>query len=227
MYYIGMRKYPLVNDQVYHVVTRSIAMYKVFNDSHDYQRISEILWLYRYLSMSISYSNYSDLSPKHQAEIRQGLIDSQQSIEIIAYCLMPTHIHLVIKQLTDNGISKYVARVLNSYTRYFNCAHKRRGPLWEGKFKNILVNDNNQLLHLTRYVHLNPSSAKLVDNPEEWDYSSYHEYIDRKKKADNIASYRDLIDISPGDYKKFVNDRVAYQRQLSEIKSILLENYSG
>lgn len=222
-----MRKYPLVNNNVYHVVSRSIARYKVYNDPREYLRMIEIISLYRYQGLSVSYSDYVDLSTKNQAEIRLGLNDSQKYVEIIAYCIMPTHIHLVLKQLINEGISKYVAKVLNSYTRYFNCAHKRKGPLWEGKFRNILVDDNDQLLHLTRYIHLNPSSAKLVDTPEEWAYSSYHEYVNKKKDADSMVSYNDLIDMSPGDYKKFVNDRIAYQRQLSEIKAILLENYDS
>jgi putative transposase len=222
-----MRKYPLVNNHVYHVVTRSIAKYKVFNNPQDFVRMTDMLRLYRYQNFTIKYSIYSRQSADQQKAICKNLLDSPKSVEIIAYCIMPTHLHLVIKQLADKGISKYIAKALNSYTRYFNCVHKRKGPLWEGKFRNILVDDNDQLLHLTRYIHLNPSSAGLVDAPEEWDYSSYRAYISRKKDEDTIASYSDLIDIFPSDYRKFVRSRITYQRQLSRIKSILLENYIG
>jgi len=222
-----MRKYPLTNNHVYHVVTRSIAKYKVFNDPQDFARMVDILRLYRYRDFTIKYSMFSRQPEKIQKATRSSLSGSPKSVEIIAYCIMPTHLHLAIKQLTDKGISKYIAKVLNSYTRYFNYVHKRKGPLWEGKFRNIPVNDDDQLLHLTRYIHLNPSSAKLVDAPEEWEYSSYSEYINRKKDEDKIASYRDLIDIAPSDYRKFVDERIEYQRELSKIKSILLENYIG
>ena len=222
-----MRKYPLVNNHIYHVVTRSIAKYKVFNDSQDFARMVEMLRLYRYRDFTTRYSIYSRQTADRQEITRNNLSGSPRSVEIVAYCIMPTHLHLAIKQLTDKGVSRYVAKVLNSYTRYFNCVHKRKGPLWEGKFRNVLVDNDDQLLHLTRYIHLNPSSAKLVDSPARWKYSSYHEYISRRRDRDNIASYRDLIDVAPSDYRKFVNDRVAYQRQLSEIKSILLENYVG
>ena len=68
-------------------------------------------------------------------------------------------------------------RLLNSYTRYFNEKIKRKGPLWEGRFKKVLVNSDEQLLHLTRYVHLNPVSAGIVEKPEDWPCSSYREYI--------------------------------------------------
>ena len=189
--------------------------------------MTEILRLYRYKNFTTKYSLYSRQSESQQRAIYKNLLGSPKSVDIIAYCIMPTHLHLAIKQLADKGISKYIAKVLNSYTRYFNCVHRRKGPLWEGKFRNIPVDDDDQLLHLTRYIHLNPSSARLTDTPAKWEYSSYSEYTDRKKDDNNIAAYRDLIDISPGDYKKFVNERIEYQQELSRIKSILLENYIG
>jgi putative transposase len=79
---------------------------------------------------------------------------------------MPTHIHLVLRQLKDGGISKFMSNILNSYSRYFNIKHNRKGPLWEGRFRKVLVGSDEQLLHLTRYVHLNPVTACLVDKPK-------------------------------------------------------------
>ena len=223
-----VRKEPLVNNHYYHIFSRSIAGYVVFNDSEEFNRIYEIMHLFRYIDFDYKYSNYKKLEISLQAEIFDRLQrDSKKSIDIIAYCLMPTHIHLILKQKTNNGISKYMSKLLNSYTRYFNTVHKRTGPLWTGRFKSVLVEKDEQLLHLTRYIHLNPVSAGLVDEPDDWGFSSHNEYIEDMEEGDKICNYKKVIDITPADYKKFVGDRKDYQKQLSQIKSMLIDHYSG
>ncbi len=135
---------------------------------------------------------------------------------------MPTHIHLILKQLKQNGISKMLGDTLNSYSRYFNTRHQRKGPLWESRFHNVLIKTDEQLLHLTRYLHLNPVSASLCDNPKDWPYSSYHEYL-RLKREFPICQFDELLDIQPEKYQQFVQERAGYQRVLSKIKELLLE----
>jgi len=158
---------------------------------------------------------------KHFISISQG---KEKLVQIIAYCLMPTHVHLVLKQLEENGISIFMGNILNSYSRYFNTKHKRKGPLWEGRFKNVLVDNDEQLLHLTRYIHLNPATAYLVDKPEDWTMSSYKEYLLEANKDNRICEYDDILDINTPSYKTFVEDRVSYQRELVSIKKLLLED---
>lgn len=140
---------------------------------------------------------------------------------------MPTHPHLILKQLTDQGVSNFMSNILNSFTRYFNTRYKRKGPLWESEFKNVLIRDDKQLLHLTRYVHLNPTSAGLVDKPEEWQFSSYNQFIDKDSARIICCNWEGTLDIKPEKYQKFVNDRISYQRSLSKIKKLIIENYSG
>ena len=134
---------------------------------------------------------------------------------------MPTHLHLVLKQLMNKGISLYMGKILNSYSHFFNIKHQRKGPLWESKFKNVLVEDDDQLFHLTRYVHLNPVTSFLVEKPSQWHYSSYLEYISKNKNQ--RISCTDLIEISPIEYKKFVEDQISYQRELAKIKKVILD----
>ena len=111
--------------------------------------------------------------------------------------------------------------MLNSYTRYFNIKHGRKGPLWEARFKSVRAETDQQLLHLTRYVHLNPATAKLVETPAEWSFSSYKEYL--YPGTSDICTFKDVLMISPDTYKEFVEDRLGYQRELAEIKALLLE----
>ena len=218
-----MRKEPLVNGQYYHIISRSIVKYEIFNDKINCDRFIKIMDLYRYLEFAYKYSNFLVLNKNLQQDyIESTRKNSPQFVDIIAYCLMPTHLHLLLKQNVEDGIVKYLTRLLNSYTRYFNLHQHRKGPLWEGRFKNILVKNDEQLLHLTRYIHLNPVSAGLVNKPEDWKFSSYHEYLG---KDSVLCEWKDIIDLDSKKYKEFVNDRISYQKELSKIKRLLNEDY--
>lgn len=116
-------------------------------------------------------------------------------------------------------------KVLDSYSKYFNINNNRHGPLWESRFKDVLVTDDEQLLHLTRYLHLNPVSAGLINNPEQWPFSSYGEYLGKTKTG--ICAWDGLFEIDFKRYKKFVHDRTDYQKSLSSIKRLLNKNYTG
>lgn len=222
------RKDKLVNGQIYHIFTRSIAKFVVFNDQIEFERMRQLLDLYRYQNFNYKFSQFLDLTLPTQSNIIENLrSDNRTLVDIIAFCLMPTHIHFALKQNTDDGISKYMARILNGYSRFFNTKHQRLGPLWSARFKSILVNQDNQLLHLTRYIHLNPSSAGVVDKPEQWEYSSYSEYLNDTQTGTDISNRTDLFDITPKQYRIFVEDRKDYQKQLSLIKSITIDDYSG
>jgi len=220
-----IRKEKLSNNQVYHIYSRSIAKFKVFNTPGEYARFVGLMDLFRYENFKHKFSQYNSLSDKLKLEIKSNLEnDNQKLVNIVCYCLMPTHFHLVLEQKMDSGIMSYTRRLLNGYSKYFNVKHKRSGPLWSSRFKNVLVKDDEQLLHLTRYIHLNPTSTGLVNEPEGWQFSSYNEYINDRK---HICNYKDRVDINPKQYKKFVSDRKNYQKGISLIKSILIDGYTG
>lgn len=213
-----MRKHPLINGYTYHVFTKSIAGFKVFRSDKDYKRMLELFKFYRIKNLPTRFSAYLELKDK-ESFVKKFIKQDEQIVEINAYCLMPTHVHLILKQLEDHGISDFMKKVLDSYTRYFNLKNKRKGPLWQSKFKNVLVETDEQLLHLTRYLHLNPTSDGLVERPEEWKYSSYLEYIGLSKEK--LCKTDVLKDTSIEKYRKFVEERKDYQRTLSMIKEVL------
>ncbi len=222
-----IRKDPLVNNNYYHVYSRSIAQFVIFNSPKDYQRMFNILKLCQYENFNQRISSFLELTVKTQEEylgkLKQG---NKKLVEIVAYCLMPTHIHLILKQIVDGGISKFMSKTLNCYSRYFNIKYSRTGPLWSGRFKSVVILDDDYLLHLTRYIHLNPTSASLVNNPAEWQYSSLLEYIGRAKHQD-ICVFDSIVSLKPLKYKKFVLNQQDYQRELAQIKSFLIDDYSG
>lgn len=221
-----MRKDPLVAGETYHIFTRSIAEYQVFNEAGDWQRMQQLIKYYQ-VNNEIKFSNFIELKLVQQNGFYNAFNvfskDKQSLVQIIAYCLMPTHIHLILKQLIDNGISKYIKAILDSYSKFFNTIHKRKGPLWESRFNSVLVDNDEQLLHLTRYIHSNPSTAKLLDHPEDWIFSSYAEYLGKVTGPATICQFDDVLEITPNSYQRFVNDRISYQRELAKIKNLIMD----
>ena len=142
-------------------------------------------------------------------------------VKFLSYNIMPDHYHLVTKIVNDDYLSKYLGIVENSYCRYFNIKFRRNGPLFQSRFKAVRIRTNEQLLHVTRYVHLNPTTAGLVDKPEDWPDSSYPDIITDEKY---LRKYLTEISIkTPTTYKKFVENNLDYQKKLKQIKKLLLE----
>ena len=219
------RKDKLVVGEIYHVFSKSIAGFKIFNNRFDFTRMLSAIRYYQREGLVEKFSRFIEhkKSNKKKNYFYDFLQNKEKIVEVVAYCFMPTHIHLVLKQLKKNGISIFMKTILNSYSRYFNTKLKRKGPLWEGRFKNVLVDRDEQLIHLTRYIHLNPTTAHLVDKPQEWESSSYREYLGSESEEDIVCRYEDLLSIQPGSYKEFVDDRIDYQRSLATIKNLMLD----
>ncbi len=215
-----MRDIPLVENRIYHIFTKSISGYKIFRSYYDYMRMIELLKFYQKENPPVKFSVYIKLRNKNSS-IEEEISRSNNIVDIIAYCLMPTHIHLILTALKPNGISIFMSNVLNSYTRYFNNKTKRKGPLWQSRFKNVDVQTDEQHYHLTRYIHLNPVTDGLVEKPEQWPYSSYNEYIG---KSDNpFCNFTNYLEINPDNYINFVNSRIEYQKELKHLKKLWLE----
>lgn len=222
-----MRKDLLVNGEVYHICTKSIAGYQIFNNDDEYERMLGLVKYYQTENeLRLSYFTKLKLVEEEGFYNALNIIskDKEPLVRVIAYCFMPTHIHLIVKQLSKNGISEYMRKILDSYTRFFNTKHGRKGPLWEGHFRSVLIQSDEYLLHLTRYLHLNPVTAKLIDHPEDWGFSSYNEYMGKENEIRSICEFKDLLDIEPSQYRKFVNDQISYQRELTKIKKLLIDS---
>jgi putative transposase len=219
------RKNPLETGKIYHILNKSIADFIIFDGKSDFCRMLETIKYYQIKNQSIKLSRSLELKSKYKegkANRPSDLSGNKENlVKIIAYCIMPTHLHLVLEQLQDHGVSIFMSKVQNSYARYFNISRNRKGPLWQGRFKNILVESDDQLYHLTRYIHLNPVTAYLVENPEEWDFSSYKEYLGTRE--DKICEYDDLFEVNLSSYKEFIENRISDQRELQKIKKIALE----
>lgn len=143
-------------------------------------------------------------------------------VEILSFCLMPNHFHILVKQIEEKGITNFVSKLSNSYTRYFNTRNKRVGPLFQGSFKAVRVEDDEQLLHVSRYIHLNPFVGYLVKNLRTYPYSSYREYLGLAKGFCQKKTVLDYFE-SPSHYATFVLNQADYAKSLKEAGRLLLD----
>jgi putative transposase len=217
------RNVALTTNETYHVYTHTIDNITAFTTAHYYDRMVGSLRFYLKKQQPCKFSWLRHPSYSAKAQEYLSFDRSENHVDVIAYCLMPNHLHLILRQLTENGIRDFMSSVLRSYSLYYNTRNKRKGPLWERRFESIHVDDDSYLLHLTRYVHLNPVSKSLVDRPEDWKWSSYNEYLNPPDGKDRLCYYKDLFSVAPKAYKIFVDDRKDYQRTLQTMKELMAD----
>ncbi|MBU1200266.1 transposase [Patescibacteria group bacterium] len=217
------RKTPLFTGGIYHVFNKGIDGRKTFSDKTDYERAVRCIDFYHFSDRFCKLSRFLTLTTKKQQQIFEQT--QEKLVEIYCYCLMPNHFHLLIKQLADGGVSKYLSDFQNSYTRYHNKRQERTGQLFMNQFKAVRVTTDEQLMHVSRYIHLNPHTGSVVNSLKElrlYPWSSLKEYL----KIDGGFCKKEVI-VSPPfnehSYWKFVGDQADYQKQLKEIKRLILE----
>lgn len=125
-------------------------------------------------------------------------------ITVIAYCLMPNHYHLLLRQDSEVSVSKLIQNVFNRYVQAINNYLGRKGTLFEGRYKHVHVGDDSYIVHLCRYIHLNPVEAGLVKKPEDWKFSNYREWIGLRKGELKDSNFIEDYFPKPTMYQKFV-----------------------
>lgn len=189
-------------DSFQHVYTRGHSKRKVFLDEQDY--ITFLTLLQRYLSAEEAHDPYGVPYPNFY-----------NKLELLAYCLMPNHIHLLIYQRQPEAMAKFMKSVLTSYSRYFNKKYKRSGALFESRYKASMISDESYLEHISRYIHLNPRQWR------DYEYSSLPYYL----QQDEVSWIRpkrilDMFD-SPEEYLEFVGDYVEQKKMMEILKQEL------
>ncbi len=208
------RQTVLATGEFYHIFNRGVARMPTFVTSRDYSRFTQALQYYMNANAKPKFSAAHELSILHSA--------TKNLIDIIAYCLMPNHFHLLLKQKTENGISQYMKNISISYTKYFNIKNDRVGPLFQGAFKAVRIETTEQLLHVHRYIHINPTVGFVTKSLEDYPWSSFHEYAKRKigfcEKELILSNFS-----NPKQYRQFLLDQEDYGKQLKGIQHLLLD----
>lgn len=221
------RNFVFATGEIYHVFNRGVERRPIYTSKREYHRFLNLMSYYRFAAVPMRFSEFSKLPNEAQSAIWQKLLNKAMfEVDIISYCFMPNHFHFLLRQRVDNGVSRFIANTTNGYTKYFNAKHQRVGPLLQGTFKAVRVETEEQLFHLTRYIHLNPVVNYLVEPQDltHYPWSSFPESIGAREASVTDTSFMRSAFPSTDAYQKFVLDQVGYARQLEKIKHLSIDH---
>ena len=204
-----MRIKPTIG-QIYHIYNRGVEKRDVFLDDQDKWRFMYNLFIFN--------DNRPIFNANRMIEVRLPSIDEREKlVEILAFCLMPNHFHIMLKQITENGTTEFMRKLGTGYTNYFNLKYKRVGPLFQGKYKYALIKNDKYFIYIPHYIHLNPvgisvqkikeKHVKNVKQIEEilgsYRWSSYLDYSGKINVPEILdKQFLDELFGSPEEYKK-------------------------
>lgn len=196
------RKFPIVVGEIYHVYNRGVAKCAICDGEADYWRFLQGLCLF---NDTKSASNILWQLHKKRGRLTLNVLkeyivnqdnEREQLIRIMAYCLMGNHYHLLVEEIQEGGITKFMHKLGVGYAKYFNNKHERVGSLFQDKFKNILVDDERYLQYLLVYINvLNPAEfvvpnwkergiqniEAVLEHAEKYLWSTHLEYLGKRR----------------------------------------------
>ena len=219
-----LRRVDLAPDEYYHIYNRGVEKRKLFLDTKDYIRFVKLLYL---CNGSRSFE-IRQMPPGNPFDWDHG----KQLVDIGAYCLMPNHFHLLLYEIKEGGITKFLHKLQTSYAMYFNKKYKRKGVLFESVFQSSHVDSDEYLQYLFAYIHLNPVKIIQHDWKEkgikdfEWakmflhDYafSSYKDYSGEVRSESKILTKNNFPDYFESCQE--FNDFIGYWLDYSDLYSL-------
>jgi putative transposase len=163
----------------YHIFNRGVNKQPIFLDDQDYRRF---LFLVLCLQSDVVFRNIGRLSVMLPDTVQHSVLHTEKivndrNVELIGFCLMPNHFHLIVKEVKEGGIASYMQRGLNAYTKYANEKYKKSGHLFQGPYQAVHIADNQQLLHLSACIHRNPRELEPHMDYVNYVWSSYPDFI--------------------------------------------------
>ena len=242
------RKEKFVTGEIYHIVLRGIDGKKLFKDVDDHYRgIFSIYEFNNNASVEIS-KRRRDRTVEKKKEIilselgvPTALKDKRDKlVEILAFCFMPNHIHLLLKQVKLNGISKFMQKATGGYAKYFNKKYKRNGHVFQNEFKSVYVKKDNQFMATVSYIFTNPialiepgwkelgirthSVKEIIKFLEDYKWSSYQDCIGIKNFP-SVTQRDFLLETMSGvdGLKEVVKDWINHKIDISKYNNLFLE----
>ena len=215
-----MRNHIFSIDEYYHLYNRGTDKRVIFNDHQDRTRFQALLYLCN-SNENVHMINISNGSVKDPY-----LVEKDQSLVAIgAYVLMSNHFHILVKEQSEGGVSRFMQKLLTAYTMYFNQKYERGGALFQGRFKSRHVADNVYLKYLYAYIHMNPcktlspswkttlpQSGALLKYLNEYAYSSMFDFIDPNSRPEykilHTGAFPNYF-TKPTSHKKFIEEWLA------------------
>ncbi|MEK7090886.1 MAG: transposase [Patescibacteria group bacterium] len=214
----------------YHLYNRGVEKRTIFTDHQDFATF--LSYLKEYLTPKnerelIEIANNPSSSPKEKSEALKSLRmnNLSESLDLLAYCLMPNHFHILVKQKTERAIEQFVRSLGTRYVQYFNHRHENRvGSLFQDSYKAALVDSEEQLLHLSRYIHRNPyqKGLSLKDCPQPSSYLNYLGKINQGwVKPQEVLGYFAALGIN--SYESFVEDPKQEEYSITTIQKLAID----
>lgn len=194
--------------EFYHIYNRGNARGDIFLDEQDYS-----FFLLRLKQ---------NLFPEINSKLRIQPLPAN-SFSLLCYCLMPNHFHLLLKQNKEINPSKLLLKLCTSYSMYFNKKYNQVGHIFQDSFKQVNIDEDSYLNWLSCYIHQNPKVAGLIENLEDYKWSSYPEFIG--KSFSNLCSKEIVLDKfkNRDHYKNFVSDSFQIIKNKREIGHLFLD----
>ncbi len=226
--------------EIYHILNKSIDKRRIFLNDKDYFRFIHDLFEFNNedpINTSSYYFIQRSRNKFYVLEGRKIRKPRKLLVNIHAFCLMPSHYHLLINEVKEGGIIKFMQKLGAGYVRYFNNKYKRKGTIFESRYKSILVSKSNHFLNLPYYIHLNPLDVKFPEWRERKmkDYNKAIEYLNNYRWSShmdysgikNFPSVTDrklLLDVFGGEekYKQSINKWLK-EMKIGSIKELVLE----
>lgn len=169
-----------VSGYYYHVYNRGAHKQNIFHDAKDYDIFTQILSYYLLHPMGKPTSILNRLADKGRILVETIEIPAYT---LLTYCLMPNHFHLMLRQDSDEiTISNLMKRLCTTYAMYYNNRYHHSGTIFQGKYKNVLLETEYQWLYLTKYIHRNPAHLKQRSDLCLYPYSSYQNYLGNRSE---------------------------------------------
>lgn len=191
--------------EYYHVYNRGASKMDIFRDQEDY--VFFLSLLKRYLTPGERVSSYGHVAPNYTGKV-----------ELIAYCLMPNHYHLMVYLLDTDGLHKLMRSLMTTYSMYFNRKYKRTGTLWEGRFLASRITNDVYYWQVSRYIHLNP--LDIGQNIFDYPYSSV-QYFVGDWQAQWIHPEYVVLDSERSRYRHQLSANEDWHKQMKRLKRIL------
>ncbi len=191
---MSKRKEPLVSGEYYHIYNRGVDKRDIFCDPEDVDRFSESIYLFNQLKPTGSIRDQREIFGVKNVISPDVSRLGKDLVEIVSFCFLPNHFHILLKQKVDGGISEFMKRITGGYTKYFNDKYDRSGSLFQGVFKSSLCGNDLYFKLVFCYVSFNFNIHNISKGRMEFVKSSIEEYVSRKffiineKEADFVLS---------------------------------------
>jgi putative transposase len=225
---MSTRRQPLVMGEMYHIYNRGVDKRDIFSDKNDIYRFVESIKEFNREDKINSLANLRKLKSKFQPipqiAARQLSEESEGAlVSIVAYCLNPNHFHLILKQVSNNGIAKFMHKLQGGYSSYFNIKNSRSGALFQGTFKSQIILNENYFNKLIGYVNKNYLIHNIPENKNDLVFSGDYEYENNKFNIISKKEGENVLEIFGGinKFKKHCDEIVSIVKEERGKKSLL------